>query len=74
MYQAFDDFVHAVNSHPDLIINFPQSPEQWREVNNCYKAKSSDQIMEGCVGAIDGYFQQIQTPTKKEVGNVIAYY
>ena len=30
--------------------------------------------MEGCVGAIDGYFQWIQTPTKKEVGNVIAYY
>ena len=26
------------------------------------------------MGAIDGYFQRIQTPTKKEAGNVIAYY
>ena len=73
-YQAFDDLVDAVNSHPDLDINFPNSPEEWREVNDGFKAKSSDQIMEGCVGAIDGYFQRIQTPTKKEVGNVIAYY
>ena len=73
-YQAFDDFVDAVNSHPDLAINFPKSAEEWREVNDGFKAKSSDQIMEGCVGAIDGYFQRIQTPTKKEVGNVIAYY
>ena len=73
-YEAFDDFVDAVNSHPDLAINFPNSTEEWKEVNEDKKAKSSDQIMEGCVGAIDGYFQRIQTPTKKEVGNVIAYY
>jgi len=73
-YKAFDDFVDAVNSHPELDINFPKSAEEWREVNDGFKAKSSDNIMEGCVGAIDGYFQRIQTPTKKEAGNVIAYY
>ena len=73
-YQAFDDFVDAVNSHPELAINFPKSAEEWREVNNGFKAKSSDNIMEGCVGAIDGYFQRIQTPTRAEVGNFVAYY
>ena len=41
-YQAIDDFVDAVNTHPNLAINFPKSPEQWREVNDCFKAKSSE--------------------------------
>lgn len=73
-YRAFDDFVNAVNTAPELDINFPQSPEEWKEVNDEFTAKSSDGIMQGCVGAIDGYFQRIQTPSKKEVGNVISYY
>ena len=65
-YQAFDNFVNAVNSAPELDINFPQSPKEWKEVNDGFTAKSSDGIMQGCVGAIDGYFQRIQTPSKKE--------
>ena len=30
--------------------------------------------MQGCVGAVDGYFQRIQTSSRKEVGNVLLYY
>lgn len=73
-YKAFDNFVDAINTCPDLDINFPQSPAEWKEVNDGFSAKSSDGIMQGCVGAIDGYFQRIQTPIKKEVGNVQSYY
>ncbi len=73
-YRALDDFINAVNSTPELDINFPNSPEGWKEVNDGFTAKSSDGIMQGCVGAIDGYFQRIQTPSRKEVGNVISYY
>jgi hypothetical protein len=73
-YKAFDDFVNAVNTCPELDINFPQSPAEWKVVNDGFSAKSSDGIMQGCVGAIDGYFQRIQTPFKKEVGNVQSYY
>jgi hypothetical protein len=74
LYKAFDDFVNAVNTCPDLDINFPQSAAEWKLVNAEFSAKSSDGIMQGCVGAIDGYFQRIQTPFKKEVGNVQSYY
>ena len=73
-YKAFDDFVNAVNTCLDLDINFPQSPSEWKVVNDGFCAKSSEGIMQGCVGAIDGYFQRIQTPFKKEVGNVQSYY
>ena len=73
-YKAFDDFVNAVNAAPELDIKFPISSESWKEVNDGFTAKSSDGIMQGCVGAIDGYFQRIQTPQRQEVGNVTSYY
>ena len=73
-YAAFDDFVDAVNSCPELNIKFPTTAEEWKEVNDGFTVKSSDGIMQGCVGAIDGYFQRVQAPCRKEVGNVEAYY
>ena len=30
--------------------------------------------MDGCVGAIDGFFQQIQCPSRREIYNSNAYY
>lgn len=74
-YAALDDFVNAVNSCPELdVINFPKTAAEWKEVNDGFTAKSSDGIMQGCVGAIDGYFQRVQAPRQKDVGNVEAYY
>ena len=74
-YVAFDDFVNAVNACPEFdIINFPVTASEWKAVNDGFTAKSSDGIMQGCVGAIDGYFQRVQAPRQKEVGNVEAYY
>jgi hypothetical protein len=54
LYKALDDFVNAVNATPELDIKFPDSPEGWKEVNNGFTAKSSDGIMQRCVGANDG--------------------
>ena len=56
-YKAFDDFVNAVNAPPEFDIKFPQSEAEWGKVNAEFTAKSSDGIIQGCVGAIDGYFQ-----------------
>ena len=67
-YVAFDDFVNAVNACPELdVINFPTTAAEWKQVNDGFTAKSSDGIMQGCVGAIDGYFQRVQAPRRKEV-------
>jgi hypothetical protein len=73
-YLAVDDFVDAVNLAPELNIDLPTTPEEWEEIYEQYKMKSSSEIMAGCVGAIDGFFQRTNKPTSKEVGNVIAYY
>lgn len=64
-YQAFNDFINAVNSSPELAITFPQMPAEWIVVNNGFCAKSSDGIMQGYIGAVDGYFQHTQTLSVK---------
>ena len=73
-YLAVDDFVDAVNLAPELNIDLPTTPEEWEEIYEQYKMKSSNEIIAGCVGAIDGFFLRTNKPTSKEVGNVIAYY
>jgi len=73
-YKAVDDFVEAVNLSPELAIAMPATPEEWDEIYNQFKSKSTNEIMSGCVGAMDGFFQPTTKPTSKEVANVLAYY
>jgi len=73
-YLVVDDCVDAVNLAPKLDIDLPNTPEEWDEIYEQYKIKSTNEIMAGCVQAIDGFFQRTNKPTSKEVANVIAYY
>jgi hypothetical protein len=73
-YDAFDTFVEAVNLSPELAINMPKTSNEWETIYRQYKLKSTNEIMAGCVGAIDGFFQRTNKPINKEVSNVLAYY
>ena len=74
IYDCFDDFIDAVNDAPELDINFPQTLEGWQRVNNGFRRKSSNQILHGCVGALDGFFQRSNRPTVLEAANTLSYY
>jgi hypothetical protein len=39
-----------------------------------YQDKSSSGILDGCIGALDGWLCQLQTPSAKETVNVSAYF
>eukprot|EP00956_Cyclotella_meneghiniana_P005600 scaffold7209_cov54-Cyclotella_meneghiniana.AAC.1 len=73
-YAAVDDFIDAVNSAPELDIKLPKSPEEWKNVNENFRRRSSHDVMGGTVGAIDGFFQRCNKPTLKEVRNVLSYF
>jgi hypothetical protein len=36
-YDAFNDFVEAVNFAPELAINMPQTPDEWETIYRQYK-------------------------------------
>lgn len=73
-YDAVDDFIDAVNEAEELAIRFPSTVPEWQCVNAGFKRKSWNCIIPGCVGALDGFFQRTNKPSRSEVSNALAYY
>ena len=73
-YLAVDDFIDAANAAPKLDINLPLSIEEWLSINEEWKKKSTNEIIAGCVGALDCFFKCTKKPTKTEVPKQISYY
>ena len=74
LYKSFCSFLDVVVSAPELDIKMPSTPDEWDEIYQEYKSKSTHEIMAGCVGCLDGFFQRTNKPTKREIVNVISYY
>ena len=55
-YVAKDKFIDAVLQCPDLNIEFPTTTEELRHIAKGFEAKATAAIFQGCVGAIDGFF------------------
>jgi hypothetical protein len=75
VFRFRDMFVNAVLSCKDLDIVFPDTDEQLKSTAVKFAEKSSDRIMIGCVGAIDGLFVKTRRPPAAECGqNPQAYF
>ena len=73
-YKAADDYIDAVNAAPEFDICMPKTDDEWEAINRGFKGKSTNEIIAGCVGALDGFFQRTNKPSQKEAFNVLAYY
>jgi len=68
------DQCHIINAAPEFEKCIPKTDNEWDEINHGFKAKSTNEIIAGHVGALDGFFQCTNKPSQKEVFNVLAYY
>ena len=57
-----------INNCPDLDIIFPQTKEELDKTALDFKAVSSQQLIAGCVGSLDGVLVKVRTPAFSEVG------
>ena len=74
-YWCRDTFLDAVLDCEALAIKFPEMPEEIEQVWARFEAKSSQRVMQGCVGALDGLLARICCPTATESdGNPRAYH
>ena len=58
-----------------LDIKIPSSTKEWEDIRADFQSKSTNGFIHGCVGAIDGYLQEIIAPTMRDtLGNVDAFF
>ncbi len=56
-------------------LSAPRTPVEWEKKRKGFAFKSANQVLKGCVGALDGFFQPTICPTTKESdGFPRAYY
>ena len=55
-------------------MNLPRTFEELDELRKGFELKSTEEVMSGCIGALDGMLLLIQTPTRKEAMNVRQFF
>jgi DDE superfamily endonuclease len=75
VFRFRDMFMQAVLNCNELDIVFPDTDEDLKSTESKFAEKSSERIMIGCVGAIDGLFVKVCRPSMKACGsNPQAYF
>jgi hypothetical protein len=65
--------IDCINRCDALAVKLP-GPNELDKVRQGFEAISWDGVLNGCIGALDGYLQCIAAPSHKECGNVGAYF
>jgi hypothetical protein len=73
-YRVLWKTIHAINQCNELEIKFPQTTDEVLNAASCFQKISYNGCIWNCVSVIDGYHLEIQTPSKKEVGNVRSFF
>jgi hypothetical protein len=66
--------IDAVNRCDELAIKFPMERDALNKVALEFQKKSSSGMMDGCVGAIDGWLCQIKVPSASDTANIASYF
>ena len=73
-YRVCYQCVEAILCCAELSYSFPSTAEEFEDAAKGFRECSSNGVIDGCVGCVDGLLLQIQTPASNETGNVKAYF
>lgn len=73
-YRILWHAIDAVNNCKELMFSLPSTLESISALRKGFQLISRDGVMQGCIGAIDGFLLKIIAPPAKQVGNVSSYY
>ena len=65
-YRIIYEVMNAIITVQDLQITFPSNTSEAITVANKFRQRSSNGILSGCIGAIDGWLCPIITPVEKK--------
>jgi hypothetical protein len=66
--------IQAILNCKEIQVQLPTTREELDEVRQGFQDKSIEEVMLGCVGALDGLLLLIRTPTRNEAPNVRIYH
>jgi hypothetical protein len=66
--------IHCINRCTALDVKLPTEQHELQALRDGFNQISRDAVMDGCIGAIDGYLLQITAPSFGECGNVTVYF
>jgi len=72
-YRVLYEVIETINEVEVWKIDFPNNRDLQLKMAAGFKKISSNHVITGCVGAIDGWLCPIITPTPTKVGRVTAF-
>jgi hypothetical protein len=66
--------IAAILRCAQLAYSFPVTDEETHKAADDFSKHSHHEVIDGCVGCLDGLLLRIQTPSSSETGNVKAYF
>jgi hypothetical protein len=66
--------LNSINSCNEVKIKLPQTEKELDEVRDDFTMKSTEGVMSGCVGALDGFLFLIRTPRGSDAANSRQYF
>ena len=71
-WKTLDAIIASNNAY--LKIQFPENDEEILKMADSFRSLSTNDVIRGCVGCIDGWLCPIDVPSKKEVAKVVSFY
>lgn len=71
-YRIVHKVMDAINSANELAPKFHSTNEEIKAAAQGFASRSTNGILQGCVGAIDGWLCPIRAPGASECGRVIS--
>jgi hypothetical protein len=72
-YRIVHVCINAIVKCEDLSFSFPSTDDELQEIADGFRALSTKEVINGCVGCLDGLLLKVRTPSSKETGNVKSF-
>ena len=69
IYRCRNTFIDAICSCEALDIIFPETPKQIKAAVDAFSSRSSNKVLRGCIGALDGFLAKINCPSMEDCKN-----
>jgi DDE superfamily endonuclease len=73
-YRCMHQGISLILACKELEIKFPSSTIEIEQAATGFRAVSRNEIIKGCVGALDGWLCKIETPSASETSNARAFH